>query len=118
MTKSRNKYLPERGDLVWLEFDPQAGHEQRGLRPALVLSPLEYNRKVGLAVVCPLTTKIKGYPFEVKVADSTEGERPSVVLADQVRSVDWNARSARRFGRASPETLSQVTHKLAALIGA
>ena len=118
MTKARGRYAPDRGDLVWLEFDPQAGHEQRGHRPALVLSPAEYNRKVGLALVCPLTTKVKGYPFEVKVSDRDAGEHSNVVLADQVKSVDWHARSARRFGRVSAEALAEVTHKLAALIGA
>jgi mRNA interferase MazF len=116
VTKARGRYSPERGDLVWLEFNPQAGHEQKGHRPAVVLSPLEYNRKVGLALVCPLTTKEKGYPFEVQISGDGEN-RSSVILADQVRSVDWRARSARRFGRVSEATLAEVTHKLSVLIG-
>jgi mRNA interferase MazF len=116
VTKARGRYSPERGDLVWLEFDSQAGHEQRGHRPAVVLSPSEYNRKVGLALVCPLTTKEKGYPFEVKVSGDGKDDS-SVILADQVRSVDWRARGARRFGRISDTVLAEVTHKLGVLIG-
>jgi mRNA interferase MazF len=114
---SAPKYTPDRGDLVWLEFDPQAGHEQRGRRPALVLSPRAYNGKVGLAIVCPLTTQLKGYPFEVVVAPRPSSSHPSVVLADQAKSLDWRVRRARRFGRASKETVLEVVAKLSALIG-
>jgi mRNA interferase MazF len=78
------RYVPDTGDIVWLQFDPQAGHEQAGHRPALVLSPAAYNGKTGLMLCCPMTTQIKGYPFEVLVA----GAKPSAVLADQVKSVD------------------------------
>ena len=106
-------YVPDAGDLVWLEFDPQAGHEQAGRRPAVVLSPASYNGRAGMIVCCPTTTRIKGYPFEVPLA----GAPPSVVLADQVKSQDWRARSATREGRVSAAELAEVRAKLAALIG-
>jgi mRNA interferase MazF len=105
-------YVPEAGDIVWLHFTPQAGHEQAGHRPALVLSPARYNR-FGLMLCCPMTTRIKGYPFEVTIA----GDVDSVVLADQVRSLDWKARKARRKGHVSPEELAEVRAKAMALIG-
>lgn len=105
--------VPDAGDLVWLHFDPQAGHEQVGHRPALVLSPASYNGKTGLMVCCPMTTQVKGYPFEVLIA----GERPSAALADQVKSLDWVARRAVRKGHASPEELAEVRAKIVALLG-
>ena len=99
--------------MVWLEFDPQAGHEQAGHRPALVLSPETYNRKTGLMLCCPLTTRVKGYPFEVAVVvDGVE----SVVLADQVKSLDWQVRRASHKGRVDVEALRQVRAKLSSLI--
>lgn len=107
------RYVPDAGDIVWLEFDPQAGHEQAGHRPALVLSPATYNGKTSLMVCCPLTTRIKGYPFEVAIA----GKPHSVVLADQVKSLDWRARRATRKGRVSPAELEEVCAKLRALVG-
>jgi mRNA interferase MazF len=107
------RYVPDAGDIAWLEFDPQAGHEQAGHRPALVLSPAAYNGRTGLMICCPLTTRIKGYPFEVRLA----GNPASVVLADQVRNLDWRARRATRKGRASPGELEEVRGKLRALIG-
>ena len=88
-------YVPEAGDVVWLQFDPQAGPEQAGHRPAVVLSPASYNSRAGMVVCCPTTTRIKGYPFEVVLA----GDPLSVVLADQVKSQDWRARGATRKGR-------------------
>ena len=106
-------YVPDAGDIVWLQFDPQAGHEQAGHRPALVLRRPSYNRKTGLAVCRPMTSQIKGYPFEVPIA----GARPSVVLADQVKTLDWRARSAVRKGRATEAELALVRAKLRALIG-
>ena len=106
-------YVPDAGDVVWLEFDPQAGHEQAGHLPALVLSPASYNAKVGLMIACPLTTQIKGYPFEVPIA----GARDSAALADQVKSLDWRARRATRKGRATPAELAAVRHRLKLLIG-
>ncbi len=107
------RYVPDAGDIVWLEFDPQAGHEQAGHRPAVVLSPAAYNGKTSLIVCCPLTTRIKGYPFEVTIA----GKPDSVVLADQVKSLDWRARRATRKGRVSPAELAEVRAKLRALVG-
>lgn len=105
-------YIPDAGDIVWLQFSPQAGHEQAGHRPALVVSPGAYNGKTGLMVCCPMTTQVKGYPFEVSIA----GVRPGVALADQVKSVDWRARKARRKGRAHNNELAEVRRKLLALL--
>lgn len=107
------KYVPDAGDVVWLNFHPQTGHEQAGYRPAAVLSPAAYNAAAGLMVCCPMTTKIKGYPFEVLLA----GPIPSAVLADQVKSLDWRKRRARRKGSLSPAELAEVRAKLRALIG-
>jgi mRNA interferase MazF len=105
-------YAPERGDIVWLSFDPQAGHEQAGHRPALVLSPKAYNAKTGLMLCCPMTTKIKGYPFEVVLA----GSAPSAALADQVKSLDWRARKARKKGAASKAEVALALAKARALL--
>jgi len=106
-------YVPERGEVVWLSFDPQAGHEQAGRRPALVLSPKAYNAKTGLMLCCPMTTKIKGYPFEVVLA----GPSPSAALADQVKSLDWRARQARGKGSATKAEAALVLAKARALLG-
>lgn len=105
--------MPDAGDVVWLKFDPQAGHEQAGHRPALVLSPASYNGKTGLTVCCLLTTRIKGYPFEVLLAS----QPGSAVLSDQVKNLDWRARRATRKGKVSDAELRQVRAKLRALIG-
>lgn len=110
MTK---RYVPDAGDVVWLNFTPQAGHEQAGRRPALVLSPAAYNGKTGLMICCPMTTQIKSYPFEVLIA----GEPSSAILADQVKSLDWQSRKATRMGAVSPEELADVRAKICALIG-
>ena len=107
-------YVPDAGHIVWLRFSPQAGHEQAGRRPALVLSPQSYNRKTNLALFCPITSRVKGYPFEVPLPDS--GAIAGVVLADQVRSLDWRARGARFEERAPLQLVSQVREKLAALL--
>lgn len=107
------RYVPEAGDIVWLHFDPQAGHEQAGHRPAIVVSPASYNGKTGLMLCCPMTTQIKGYPFEVVIA----GDLPSAVLSDQIKSLDWVVRKAALKGKASPDELTQVRRKLSALIG-
>ncbi len=106
-------YVPDAGDIVWLDFAPQAGREQGGHRPALVLSPAAYNGKTSLMVCCPLTTQIKNYPFEVVV----DGSPPSVVLADQLKSLDWRSRHATRKGRVSSGELADVRAKIKALIG-
>ena len=107
-------YVPEAGDIVWLNFTPQVGHEQAGHRPALVLSPRAYNAKTNLMVCCPMTTQIKNYPFEVHIASTTP---PSVVLADQIKSLDWRVRKATRKGLASADELADVRAKIFALIG-
>lgn len=107
------KYVPDSGDSAWLQFDPQAGHEQAGHRPALVLSPAGYNGKTSLMLCCPMTTRTRGYPFEVCIA----GKTASVVLADQVKSLDWRARQARRKGAISAVELAEVRAKLIALVG-
>ena len=106
-------YVPEAGDIVWLEFDPQAGHEQAGHRPALVLSPAAYNSKKGLMVCCPLSTKIKGYPFEVLTHINGQ---PGVALSDPVKSLDWRGRNAKKKGAASEEVLQDVRAKIKALL--
>jgi len=108
------RWAPERGEIVWLRFSPQAGREQAGHRPALVLSPAPYNRATGLMICCPLTSQQKGYPFEVALHDA--GETPSVALADHVRSVDWCARGAKLKGRASAEAIDEVLGKLTVLL--
>ena len=105
---------PKRGDVVWLSFTPHIGHEQAGLRPALTLSPEDYNRKTGLALFCPITTKTKGYPFEVPLP---EGLKVSgVVLSDQVKSLDWQARNARYFGKVPPGVVDEVAAKIDVLL--
>jgi|TARA_R110000796_G_scaffold64188_1_gene148703 mRNA interferase MazF len=104
-------YIPEAGDIVWLQFNPQAGHEQAGHRPALVLSPAKYN-KIGLMLCCPMTTKLKGYPFEVVI----DGPQTSAALADQVKSLDWKVRKAKRKGQVTATELAEVRAKSVALI--
>ena len=110
-----SSYIPDSGDFVWLTFDPQAGHEQAGRRPALVLSPRIYNQKSGLALVCPVTNQAKGYPFEVPVPVALEAK--GVVLADQVKSIDWKARRAEKMGRCPAEVINEVLARLAPLLG-
>ena len=110
MSKS---FVPDAGDIVWLEFNPQTGREQAGHRPAVVLSPAAYNAKTSLMLCCPLTTRAKDYPFEVAVGD----EAGSVVLSDQVKSLDWRSRGAKRKGRVSSEILDEVRAKVRVLIG-
>jgi mRNA interferase MazF len=108
-------YVPDAGDLVWLTFDPQAGHEQRGRRPALILSPRLYNGRTGLAVACPVTSHAKGYPFEVPLPPG--GKITGVVLADHVKNLDWRARRAVFDARASDDVLTDVRERLRAVIG-
>lgn len=108
------KYVPERGDIVWLELNPQAGHEQAGRRPALVLSPKAYNARTGLMLCCPITSQVKGYPFEVSL-DEVPGA-VGVVLADQVKSLDWMARKAKHKGRVTRRVVEEVLGKLHTLL--
>jgi mRNA interferase MazF len=106
-------YVTDTGDVVWLSFDPQVGHEQAGHRPALVLSPAAYNEKASLMVCCPMTTQTKNYPFEVIIA----GTPRSALLADEVKSLDWQKRRAKRRGAVSAAELADVRAKIRALIG-
>lgn len=107
-------YIPERGDVVWITLNPQAGHEQAGRRPAIILSPSAYNDKVGLAILCPITSRIKGYPFEVPIP----GGLPitGVILADQVKSLDWHARRAELACTVSAATVAAVLQRLNVLL--
>lgn len=107
-------YVPDRGDIVWLNFDPQAGHEQAGKRPAFVLSPASYNRKVGLALFCPITNRIKGYPFEVNLPDGLP--ITGTILSDQIKSLDWQARNASFVCTLPNSTVQQVLAKATALL--
>jgi mRNA interferase MazF len=110
----RTAYVPERGDVVWITLSPQAGHEQAGRRPAVVLSPAAYNGKVSLAVLCPVTTQVKGYPFEVRIPEGLAVS--GVVLADQVKSLDWRAREAQFACRLPAETMQEVLQKAGTLL--
>ena len=107
-------YVPARGDLVWLQFNPQAGHEQAGHRPALVISPSSYNRRVGLAVCCPVTSQVKGYPFEVLLPNGLGVE--GAVLSDQIKSLDWRVRRAKRIGSVPADVIHETLAKIFALI--
>ncbi len=105
-------YVPDRGDVIWINFDARAGREQARHRPALVLSPKSYDGKTSLCVLCPMASQVKAYPFEVRMP----GREASVVLSDQVKCPDWKVRKARKKGRVSDEVLREVTQKLAVLI--
>jgi mRNA interferase MazF len=107
-------YVPERGDVVWISLDPQAGHEQAGRRPAAVLSPAAYNGKVGLAILCPVTSRAKGYPFEVLVPEGLGVS--GVILADQVKSLDWRARKAELICALPAATVTEMLQKLGVLL--
>lgn len=107
-------FVPERGDLVWLDFSPQAGHEQSGRRPAFVLSPRYYNAASGLALFCPITSRLKGYPFEVSLPASSPVQ--GLVLADQIKSLDWRARKARRIAPAPEAVVAEVLGKAQTLL--
>lgn len=109
-----SSYIPERGDLVWLTFNPQTGHEQSGRRPALVLSPKAYNEKTGLAIFCPVTSQKKGYPFEVPLPPGLE--IAGVILSDQVKNLDWQARAAEFICRFPPGAFKEVVSKLKVLV--
>lgn len=106
-------YIPAPGDLVWLDFNPQAGSEQAGHRPAMVLSKREYNRKTGLAIFCPITSKVKGYPFEVQIV----GKRiEGVVLSDLIKSMDWKARNVKFIEKADDIILQDVLARLSVIL--
>lgn len=108
-------YVPDRGDVVWLDFTPQAGHEQAGRRPALVLSPATYNKKSGLMLCCPITSQTKGYPFEVSVTPAA-GKVTGVALADQVRCLDWQSRNASKFASVTTQCALAVSAKAKLLL--
>ena len=110
------RWVPDRGDVVWLHFSPQKGHEQSGRRPALVISPHSYNRRVGLALFCPITSKIKDFPFEVVLPGGLEVA--GAILSDQIKSLDWRARQASRMGAVPEEVMDDVTARILPLIGA
>ena len=107
-------YVPDRGDAVWITLNPQAGHEQAGRRPAVVLSPVAYNGKVGLAILCPITNQIKGYPFEVVIPAGLGVT--GAILSDQVKSLDWHARNVTFICHLPPATLQEVLQKLNTLV--
>ncbi len=111
---SRRGYVPERGDAIWITLNPQAGHEQSGRRPALVVSPVAYNGKVGLALLCPITSQVKGYPFEVLIPARLRVS--GAVLSDQVKSVDWRACRAELIDRLPESTVSEVLQKIGVLL--
>lgn len=108
-----SSYIPGPGDIVWLEFNPQAGHEQAGHRPAMVLSNGDYNRKTGLAVFCPITSRIKGYPFEVHV---TGKKIEGAILSDRIKSLDWKARKAKFIEKAGDSIVQDVLAKLTVIL--
>lgn len=107
-------YVPERGDFVWLDFNPQAGHEQSGRRPALVLSPQDYNRRTSLLIACPVTSKVKGYPFEVRVSGGEQID--GAILSDQVKSLDWKVLNATFAEKASAQVIAETQTKLLLLL--
>ncbi len=107
-------YTPQRGDIVWIDFNPQSGHEQAGRRPALILSPETYNGKVGLAILCPITSKIKGYPFEVQIPDGLPVG--GVVLSDQAKSMDWKTRNSEFSCKLDNQSVEQVLQRLHTLL--
>ena len=110
----KRRYVPDRGNAVWISLNPQAGHEQAGRRPAVVLSPESYNGKVGLALFCPITSQVKGYPFEVRIPEGQEVS--GVVLSDQIKSLDWRARRAEFICDLPSTTIGEVMAKARALL--
>jgi mRNA interferase MazF len=113
MVDSR-EYTPRRGDIIWINLDPRAGHEQAGRRPAVVLSHEKYNGKTGLALICPITSRLKGYPFEVLISEGLPVK--GAILSDQVKSLDWRIRKVELIGVLSEEIISEVLQKLGTLL--
>ena len=107
-------YIPTRGDLVWINFNPQSGHDQEGRLPALVLSPSGYNSRVGLAILCPITSKIKGYPFEVSLPPKISVS--GVVLSDQVKNMDWKSRNIEFISKLDNQSVEEVLQRLHTLV--
>ena len=106
-------YIPERGDIVRIDFNPQLGHEQKGRRPAIIISHKSYNQKVGLALFCPITSQVKNYPFEVKIeVDQITG----AILSDQIKSLDWTTRNIASIGKVSNEILQTIIERIELLI--
>ena len=105
-------YIPDRGDIIWLEFDPQKGHEQKGRRPGIVLSKKEYNQKSNLALICPITSRIKDYPFEVRINSIIQG----VILSDQIRSTNWKSRNAAFIEKIPEEILKEIFENIDLLL--
>ena len=114
MVKKDSDYIPERGDAICITLDPRAGHEQAGRRPAVVMSPKAYNGKVGLSILCPITNQIKGYPFEVRIPPGLPVE--GVILADQVKNLDWEIRNAKLICQLSRNTITDVLEKISVLL--
>ena len=112
------QYVPDAGDLIWLDFSPQTGREQAGRRPAVVLSPIAYNEKTGLAIVCPITSRAKGYAFEVAVPPASRGAGgiAGVILADHLRNLDWRQRKAEKAGKLPATALDLVRSRVATLL--
>jgi mRNA interferase MazF len=115
MVTPSSSFIPDRGNAIWITLDPQAGHEQAGRRPALVLSPISYNRLTDLALLCPITNRVKGYPFEVKIPDGLSVK--GVILADQAKSLDWKVRRAELICSLADETVQEVVDRLRTLLG-
>ena len=109
----KKSYIPERGDIVWLNFNPGSGHEQRGKRPAIVISPKEYNGKTGLGLFCPITSKTKNYPFEVKIEN---GKIDGVALSDQIKSFDWRTREIEFIAKENREKIDEIIDKIGVLL--
>ena len=111
---SYGNYVPKRGDVVWITLNPHEGHEQSGRRPAVAISPQSYNSKVGLAIFCPITSQVKGYPFEVLLPPGLPVA--GVILSDQVKSLDWHARNAELICTLTEEAISEIIQKLSVLL--
>ncbi len=110
---AKRTYVPDRGDIVWIDFNPVRGHEQGGRRPALVISSITYNAKSGLALVCPITSQVKGYPFEVEFKTKVAH---GVILADQIRGIDWTERNAEKVGVVSEAVITDVQEYVKKLV--